>query len=203
MTAIDTADAPALTAPARGEVKEADPQTVREWLERGEAKLIDVREPAEHRAGHISDARLVPLSEFDAAEVCACLNDENCRIVVHCKAGSRARQAAEKIAAEGVAEVWSVRGGIEAWRAAGLPVAGTGRSIIDVQRQTQITVGAVIVGGVVLAAALSTWWLVVPGIAGAGLVMAGATGQCPLAGLIAKMPWNRGGDCAACTVSSP
>jgi hypothetical protein len=34
-------------------------------------------------------------------------------------------------------------------------------------------------------------WLVVPVVVGAGLVFAGVSGMCPMASLIARMPWNK------------
>ncbi len=70
------------------------------------------------------------------------------------------------------------------------------RSIL---RQTQALIGLVILSGVAGAALASLWWVIVPAIVGVGLVVAGITGVCPMALLIARLPWNRGGPaCSRC-----
>ena len=48
------------------ELREAEPGTVKAWLESDQAVLIDIREPDEYAREHIPGAQLVPLSGFDA-----------------------------------------------------------------------------------------------------------------------------------------
>ena len=50
-------------------IQEIDAATLKGWLERGEALLVDVREPSEHASERIPGARLVPLSTFAPAQV--------------------------------------------------------------------------------------------------------------------------------------
>jgi hypothetical protein len=77
---------------------------------------------------------------------------------------------------------------------AGGPVeSGGGRRLPDLMRQVQMTAGSLVVLGTALGAAVSPWFLVLPGFVGAGLVFARATGICGMAMLLARMPWNRGG----------
>jgi hypothetical protein len=60
-----------------------------------------------------------------------------------------------------------------------------------VLRQTQALIGTVILAGVALAYLVHVAWLVLPAIVGVGLLAAGVTGVCPMALLIARLPWNR------------
>ena len=75
--------------------------------------LIDVREPAEWKLGHIPGARLVPLGQIE---------DEIPRLdprratIVYCKAGGRSRHAAKQLVAAGLQNVANLSGGILAWR---------------------------------------------------------------------------------------
>ena len=88
-------------------------------------------------------------------------------------------------------------GGIDAWRAAGLPTVRMRSSGVSVMRQVQLVIGAGVAAGTALGAFVSPWFLVVPAFMGAGLVFAGATGFCGLAVLMGKLPWNapRRGSC--------
>lgn len=60
-----------------------------------------------------------------------------------------------------------------------------------VLRQTQGMIGVVILGSVAAAYFFGAAWTIIPAIIGTGLVVAGLSGICPMAMLIAKMPWNR------------
>jgi hypothetical protein len=72
-------------------------------------------------------------------------------------------------------------------------------------RQVQITIGAISGGGALMALLVNAKFAVIPLFMGCGLLMAGITGFCGLAVLMAKMPWNKvaspkGSSC--CTVNS-
>ena len=49
-------------------LQEIDALTLKQWIDKGEVLVIDVREPAEYVAEHISGAKLMPLSVFDPAQ---------------------------------------------------------------------------------------------------------------------------------------
>ena len=61
----------------------------------------------------------------------------------------------------------------------------------QVMRQTQALMGVVLLAGTAAAYFVDRAWIVVPVIVGAGLLFAGSSGICPMASLIARMPWNR------------
>jgi rhodanese-related sulfurtransferase len=83
-----------------------EPAEVADLLRKNEILLIDVREPHEYAAAHIKGATLVPLSAF----------------VFHCGIGGRSAKAVAACQAAGVAIDSHMKGGIQAWIAAGLPV---------------------------------------------------------------------------------
>ncbi len=77
-----------------------------------------------------------------------------------------------------------------------------------VMRQTQGVIGTVLLGGVAAAYFVSMTWMVIPVVIGLGLLVAGVSGVCPMASLIAHMPWNKAaeddrrgssGGCCSCS----
>ena len=170
-----------------------DAHTLHDWLESGQALLVDVREPFEHATERIAGARHVPLGHIDPEKLEA--NASGHRLVFHCRSGARSGKALERceqaLSRSGI-EVYHLEGGIEAWKAAGKPVARAAVSPrIDVMRQVQITAGSLVAIGVLLGTTISPWFLVIPGFVGCGLVFAGLSGWCGMARLLGVMPWNR------------
>ena len=167
--------------------------------------LIDVRSAAEFAAGHVSGARHVPLDRLDAAQLAAESRDRQLHVI--CQGGVRSRKACEQLEAAGLAEVVDVAGGTNAWKMAGLPLEGSGRSVFGIDRQVRTIIGIGVLTGAVLAATTNPAWIYLSGFFGAGLLMAGLTDLCPLALLIAAMPWNRsatstGDSCCAPAVNA-
>jgi hypothetical protein len=60
-----------------------------------------------------------------------------------------------------------------------------------VMRQTQALIGVVLLGSVAAAYFVNMAWVAVPVVIGLGLLFAGMSGVCPMASLIARMPWNK------------
>jgi len=154
------------------------------------AELLDVRTPGEFSSAHVPGARLLPLGDLDAAEFLK-QHDPDKTIYVLCQTGGRARRAIEKFRQAGFNECVLVEGGTQAWMEAGLPVDRGETRVLSLLRQTQITVGAVSAGGALLAVAVHPWFALIPLVTGCGLLVAGLTGFCGLALVLAKMPWNR------------
>jgi rhodanese-related sulfurtransferase len=172
------------------------PQEIHETMSRGgKVDLIDVRTPKEFGEVHATAARLVPLDTFDPKSFSA---GDGTTIAVICKGGIRAKDAAARLVAAGVGSVVVVDGGTQAWVDAGLPVV-RGRRTIGVDRQTRIAAGSMVAVFGLLAYLLSPGWALFAAAVGCGLVMAGITDICPLATLIAKMPWNSSKGCAQAT----
>src|SRR6478609_7940734 len=87
----------------------------------GGAVLVDVREPAEWRAGHAPKARHIPLSDLDRRRKELAGRE----IITVCRSGNRSARAAGILAADGHS-VCNLSGGMRAWSAAGLPVVAKG-----------------------------------------------------------------------------
>jgi sulfur-carrier protein adenylyltransferase/sulfurtransferase len=90
-----------------------------ERINRGELKVVDVREPWEYARDHIPAAKLTPLGQIIARPQEAITADN---VVFVCEVGQRSAVAAELAAAAGMQNVFNLEGGMQAWRSAGLPV---------------------------------------------------------------------------------
>ena len=100
------------------DIREETPEAVREGLENGTIVLIDVREPGEYAAARIPGALLFPLSTFDPSK----LPVGGRPIVLCCGSGKRSAAAYDMCRRGGASIRSHLAGGIQAWRAAGLPV---------------------------------------------------------------------------------
>jgi rhodanese-related sulfurtransferase len=99
-------------------VKDIEAVDLAAMLKEGKALLIDVREPNEYDKEHIEGAELFPLSSFNPAA----LPEPNGReIVFHCAGGIRSAKAVEACLKAGQPYTSHLKGGINAWRARGLP----------------------------------------------------------------------------------
>lgn len=87
------------------------------------AFVLDVRNPDEFSAGHLTGAKLVPLHELESrlGELPA---DKKTPIHVYCARGGRSAKAARLLTEKGYAAVHDLAGGITAWKDAGRPVVG-------------------------------------------------------------------------------
>lgn len=154
-------------------------------------ELIDVRMPSEFREVHAQCARNVPLESLDPKDLMAARNGSaNQPLYVICRGGNRSTQACKQFMDAGFENVINVEGGTLAWDKAGLPVV-RGKKSLPLMQQVQITAGSLTLLGVVLAATVNPYWIGLSGFIGAGLIFAGLTGCCPMASMIAKMPWNQ------------
>jgi rhodanese-related sulfurtransferase len=107
-------------------IQTLEPAEVARLLDAGKLLLIDVRETSEYAAERIHGALLYPLSTFDAATL---PSDGPRQIVFHCGTGKRSLTAAEKRLAADYPTASHMKGGLTAWKAAGLPVIAPTPSI--------------------------------------------------------------------------
>lgn len=149
--------------------------------------LVDVCSPGEFAAGHLPGAVNIPLEQMVGRVRDISWSSET---VLLCKSGHRAGVAQESLRALGL-NSRVLRGGIGSWSREALPLVRSASSGWALERQVRLVAGVMGFTGVVLALFSSNVWLVLPGIAGLGLMLAGFTGLCPMASLLARMPWNR------------
>lgn len=166
-------------------VKSVGAAQLKAELARADTLLIDVQEPGEYAREHIAGALSTPLSRFDPTQL-----PRNKRIVACCPLGVRSRDAGSRLASAGY-DAFHLEGGMEAWKKAGLPTAVGLKQPIPVMRQVQIIAGSLVVIGVVLAALASPWFLLLSAIIGGGLLFAGLSGNCMMALLLARLPYNQ------------
>ena len=150
--------------------------------------LVDVREPVEYAEERINGAKLIPLGQLEkrVSEI-----DQGAPVIVMCRSGKRGMEALQKLQARGFTGGRNLEGGILAWKAAGFPVDTSGKKVIPLMQQVQLTIGLGVLSGAILAITVNPNWVFLCAFCGAGLTMAGSTGWCGLAILMSKMPWNR------------
>lgn len=151
------------------------------------AVVIDIRGADEFAREHIPGAQNKPLSEFGSASV----GRGSDVVIYHCKSGMRTQANAAQLKAAAQCEAYILEGGLEAWKAADLPVIVDKKQPLEIMRQVQIAAGSLVVAGVLLGALLHPGFYVMAGLVGAGLIYAGVSGFCGMAKLLALMPWNR------------
>jgi rhodanese-related sulfurtransferase len=101
--------------------QEVGPAEAVTLINRRDAVVLDVRDAAEYKSGHITNARNVPEAELDARS--KELDKVKAKpIIVSCGRGNRSAAIASKLRKLGFAEVVSLRGGIAAWQQANMPL---------------------------------------------------------------------------------
>lgn len=83
--------------------------------------IVDVREAAEFKAGHVRDARNIPLKELPNR-----MNEldkfKSRSVIVVCQTGVASAKAVALLRKAGFEQAVSLDGGIAAWQAQGLPL---------------------------------------------------------------------------------
>jgi rhodanese-related sulfurtransferase len=110
----------ALNEIARGG-KSISPQGLSQLVNRDNAILIDIRDVAEFRAGHITGSQNIPYSKFDD-HIAQLKKEPEHPIVVICNMGQTAGAAGQKLKAAGMTHVYKLDGGISNWKGQSLPL---------------------------------------------------------------------------------
>ena len=101
-------------------IEEVTPREAVERQRRG-ARLLDVRENDERASGVAAGAAGLPRSEI-AQRIASLVPDRDSEILTICASGKRSLLAARSLRELGYARVASVVGGLQRWRAEGLPI---------------------------------------------------------------------------------
>jgi rhodanese-related sulfurtransferase len=173
-----------------------DPGELEAWI-RGETEIqiLDVRTPAEFENAHIPGAYNVPLDLLGehTAEIHRHLDRP---VVIVCRAGTRAAQAEQKLAAHGMENIRVLEGGMAAWeRSFTEPTQlRRGRQRWDLERQVRLVAGSAVLAGIV-----ASIWIpkarFAAGAIGLGLTAAALTNTCAMGTALSKLPYNRGSSC--------
>lgn len=87
-----------------------------------EAWVVDIRDTAEYKSGHIPQARHIPSATLkDRLGELTKAGDRP--VIVYCRSGGTAQSACALLKKNGVANVHSLSGGLSAWQDASLPIS--------------------------------------------------------------------------------
>lgn len=90
-------------------------------INRRDAIVIDVRDPGEFATGHITNARNIPEAQI-GDRIRELEKFKSRPVIVSCNTGNRSAIATGSLRKGGFTEVFSLRGGIAAWRQASMPL---------------------------------------------------------------------------------
>ena len=110
---------PALSRPRTGGASVNTNQAV-QMINQRQAVVVDVRPADQYTAGHIAQARNIPLDEIEQK---AGSLPKNKPLIIVCENGRTAGRAAAKFKSLGHEEVVSLEGGVNAWTQGGLPLS--------------------------------------------------------------------------------
>lgn len=104
-------------------VKEVNTHEMTMLVNKEDAVVFDTRAPNEFKTGHIIGARQLKPEEVRAKDFKKLENVKDKPIIVVCAMGNSARGIAAAMNKAGFANVKVLKGGMNAWNSAGLPVA--------------------------------------------------------------------------------
>lgn len=104
-----------------GGVEEITPEHAVQLINQHDAVVIDVREQHEWSRGHLPMARHIPVGQLNKYLKDLEKHQEH-HVICQCASGMRSARAASQLRKAGFQKVYSLKGGIQAWRGAGLPV---------------------------------------------------------------------------------
>ena len=157
--------------------------------------VIDLRTPAEVEKERLEDCHCIPVHEINTENVKSLLQEKGKNssetIYLLCQSGKRAEMATQKLATDDELKTVILHGGLNAIKSEGETTITSKRKVIPLERQVRITAGALVLTGIVLGFAVNPSLFYLSAFVGAGLVFSGITDTCPMAMLIARMPWNQ------------
>jgi rhodanese-related sulfurtransferase len=89
-------------------------------INQGKTVIVDVREPDAFAAGHLRDAKNIPLKELPN-RLGELEKFKSKAVIAVCQTGVQSAKAAAQLKKAGFNEVFSLDGGVAAWQAQGLP----------------------------------------------------------------------------------
>ena len=90
-------------------------------INRERAVVVDVREPEEYAAGHVTGAKNVPLNQLDE-KLAAAVKNKSVPLLLICATGGRAQRAVAMAKKLGYEQAQAVAGGLKSWKEANLPI---------------------------------------------------------------------------------
>lgn len=110
-----------LVEDSKSRVREVSAEEARGRLERGRAKLIDVREESEWAAGHARGAQHLGKGVIER-DIEKQVPDKGAEVILYCGGGFRSALSGDALQRMGYTNVASMAGGWRAWQENGGPV---------------------------------------------------------------------------------
>jgi len=104
-------------------IKQISPQQLTFLVNREEGKVVDIRAEKEFKLGHILDSLHLASEKANKNDFSSLEKHKDKPIIVVCAAGMTAAKVAEQLFKAGFTKVSLLKGGMNAWVNAGLPVA--------------------------------------------------------------------------------
>ncbi len=90
-------------------------------INREKAQVVDICDKAEYDAGHLPQAKHIPLADLEA-KLASTVKNKNNPLVLVCASGVRSAKAQAIAQKLGYEKAFSLQGGVAAWKAANYPV---------------------------------------------------------------------------------
>lgn len=102
-------------------VPQLGPHAATQLMNSEDALVLDVREDAEFKQGHLANAVHIPLGQLNQ-RVKELDKYRGRNVVAYCRTGNRSNTAASLLRRQGFDTVFNLAGGIVAWQNANLPI---------------------------------------------------------------------------------
>lgn len=104
-------------------VKELSTHETTLLINKEDAVVLDIRPAAEFKKGHILGSKQIKQEQINKAEFASLEKDKDKPIIVVCAMGMTSKKTASQLLKAGFEKVSVLKGGINAWQAASLPVS--------------------------------------------------------------------------------
>jgi len=102
-------------------IKDVETVEALQLINHKNALVLDVREESEYKAGHILNAKWIPLGKL-AERVGELERHREQPIVVVCRSGNRSASACSMLGKKGYTQAVNLAGGVVAWEKSNLPL---------------------------------------------------------------------------------
>lgn len=102
-------------------IQEVDCIAALQLINHKDALVLDVREDKEYQAGHVLNAKLLPLGALKE-RIAELEKYRDKPIVVMCRSGNRSASACTILGKQGFSQAYNLAGGVMAWQKANLPL---------------------------------------------------------------------------------
>ncbi len=98
--------------------KEVSAEEAKSLVQSRDVLVLDVRTPREFYAGHLEDAKLIPVQQLEA-RISEIEDHKDKEILLYCRSGNRSTVAAEILRRNGFRKLYNMRHGIREWQQEG------------------------------------------------------------------------------------